>query len=319
MWGGRSHIWSWLTKNLTVRDSYCYEGNAHGSQSYGVELFMASDALIENNIFDKVTASIIVNGPASGSVIAYNYIYKSLYSSDDWLIPSHCNHATGTGMMLVEGNDGSGWMGDSVHGPGFFITLFRNRFVGSQPGLTETAQTIPVHIYAFWRFINVIGNVLGDNATHDFYECVPATNSTADGGASRYFPVYCLGWSMNGGYKDATTPNDTLVYATLMRWGNYDTYHDDVRWESSEVPSALSTYPNAVPFGTALPTSMYLTSRPAWFGAAAWPPIGPDVTGGNVSGLGGHVNKIPARLHFEACTQDGARLLTNFNGNSYYA
>src|SRR5439155_6805275 len=45
--------------------------------------------------------------------------------------------------------------------------------------------------------------------------------------------------------------------------------------------------------------------------AIAWPPIGPDVTSGDISGVGGHAYKIPARRCDEAMVSPGT---TNGNG-----
>jgi hypothetical protein len=62
------------------------------------------------------------------------------------------------------------------------------------------------------------------------------------------------------------------------------------------VPTGLSKYANAVPAATALPVSFYLSAKPAWWPSGkAWPPIGPDVAGGNIPNVGGHAYTIPAQ------------------------
>jgi hypothetical protein len=61
-----------------------------------------------------------------------------------------------------------------------------------------------------------------------------------------------------------------------------------------------------VPASQTLPSSFYLPSKPSWFGSVAWPAIGPDVTGGNISGYAGHANKIPARVCYEGAALDPA-------------
>ena len=117
-WAGqRSHVWMYGSKNITVRDSYFYEGQAHASQSYGVETFTASDCLIENNIFQKVTAPVIFNGTGHGCVVGYNYMREMTYGTPTWMIPSNDHHATGVGYILHEGNIGTGLIFDNVHGP----------------------------------------------------------------------------------------------------------------------------------------------------------------------------------------------------------
>ena len=73
-----------------------------------------------------------------------------------------------------------------------------------------------------------------------------------------------------------------------------------VRFVASEVPTGLSLYNNPLPGSQVLPASLRLTSQPAFWrttwGTPPWPAIGPDVTGGDVPGLGGHANNIPAQL-----------------------
>ena len=85
-----------------------------------------------------------------------------------------------------------------------------------------------------------------------------------------------------------------------MRWGNYDTVNNAARFVASEVPTGLSLYANPLPGSQVLPASLRLVSRPGFWatpwGTPPWPAIGPDVSGGNVPGLGGHANNIPAQL-----------------------
>jgi hypothetical protein len=139
--------------------------------------------------------------------------------------------------------------------------------------------------------MNVIGNVLGDNAYHTRYESYPTDATDCD------TSIYAIGWGGNCG--NGTIANKTNTRTTTYRWGNYDTINDTVRWESSEVPTADGTYPNTLPATHDLPSSLYLSAKPAFYGAGVWPSIGPEVTGGDVTGLGGHVNRIPAKLCYD--------------------
>jgi hypothetical protein len=99
-----------------------------------------------------------------------------------------------------------------------------------------------------------------------------------------------------------------VAYGTTMRWGNYDTVNAAVRWLSGEVPSGISLYPNPVPATQTLPASFFLNSRPSWWatshGTPPWPPIGPDVTNGNIPGVAGYANKIPSELCYENLSDD---------------
>src|SRR5439155_9137732 len=113
--------------------------------------------------------------------------------------------------------------------------------------------------------------------------------------------IYAIGLGANCGDGGPAPypPNDTLTASTMFRWGNYDTVTAGVKWDSSEVPSGLARYANPVPVDHVLPSSLYLSSRPSWWGAMPWPAIGPDVTGGDVSNVGGYAYRIPARKCFE--------------------
>jgi hypothetical protein len=94
---------------------------------------------------------------------------------------------------------------------------------------------------------------------------------------------------------------------------------------ASEVPSGI-TYGNPVPPDQTPPASFYLPGQPGWWatpwGTPKWPAIGPDVTGGNVTAVGGHVDKIPAELCYEHMSDDpayAANTIKSFNANSCYA
>jgi hypothetical protein len=66
----------------------------------------------------------------------------------------------------------------------------------------------------------------------------------------------------------------------------------------------------------------YLAAKPAWWPSTkAWPPIGPDVTGGNITGLGGHASTIPAEDCFRgpmAGPVDGSGNVLTFTASGCY-
>jgi hypothetical protein len=104
----------------------------------------------------------------------------------------------------------------------------------------------------------------------------------------------------------------------MLRWGNYDTVSASAQWIASEVPTGLSQYANPVPSDHALPDSLYLSRKPAWFimksGAVTWPAIGPDITGGQDAT--GHVYKIPAHVCYDITPKTNGIL--NFNSSLCY-
>jgi len=294
----RSHVWLYLAAASTVRDSYFYGTKNAASQSYGAESYMASDNLVENNIFQHITAPMMMNGAASGSVFGYNYAVDDYYNvSPSWMQSSNYHHAAGVDMVLHEGNDAIGFEGDVVHGTHHFLTAFRNYYVGWETG--KTAQTNPINLYTYSRYMNVVGNVLGRVGYHTAYE---SNFDTA---------IFNLGQAGN------VIPSDPLVKTTILRWGNYDTVTQTARFDPSEVPSRLSAYANPVPADHVLPPSFYLAAKPVWWGSVPWPATGPEVTGG--PGPGGHTYRIPAHVCYDNSPKDANGVLTFDATACYYS
>jgi hypothetical protein len=298
----RSHVQMWQSVHGTVQDSYFFECQNPTSTSYTIETIPAADSLIQNNISQAIAGAWVTTGTCSGCVIAYNFDINNLYgtpvSGNAYQEQSMFPHAVGDENILIEGNQGVGVYSDNFHGTHHFQTIFRNNYNGFQPngGYTTTNGIGPMYLLAYSRFYNVIGNVLGTSALpYSYYQCdaVTCTNQRAS--------IYSL-------ELGDEVPNDSNVERTLFRWGNYDTVTANVRWCGnssspnwslcggvSEVPSGISQFPNSIPSSTTLPASFYLSAKPSWWPSAkAWPPIGPDVSGGNISNLGGHAYTIPA-------------------------
>jgi hypothetical protein len=63
----RNHVWLFLTTHSVVRDSYFYGTQNSIYLSYGVELFMGTDDLVENNIFQHIVSPMITNGSGPGA------------------------------------------------------------------------------------------------------------------------------------------------------------------------------------------------------------------------------------------------------------
>lgn len=312
--GPRNHIWLLQAAQIEIRDSYFWGTQGTHSQSYGIESFLASDCLVTNNIFQNVTIPMMI-GNNSGSVYSYNFSIDDTFDVASWMQPAQVVHDAGVDTLLLEGNVGAGLQADLFHGTSNFVTAFRNYYNGWETG--KSSNTLPVQLQAKHRFYNLVGNVLGRTSYHSHYE------DLAPSGTNGNTSIYVLGWSGQVGSTDDTgIPNDTLVAATVMRWGNYDTFNAASRFVASEVPSGLIKYANAVPANNNLPSSFYLSGQPNWWPAAKpWPPIGPDVTGGNIAGLGGHAYTIPAQDCYSNVMggpADGSGNALNFNADSCY-
>ena len=309
--GNRNHVWLYQSSHNVIRDSYFF-GTQNGAQeSYGVESFIASDNLIENNIFEQIASPIMSSG-SSGNIYGYNFSTNNLYNvSVNWMQNSYANHDAGNLMNLYEGNSFNAIDCDDIHGTGGSTTYFRNQLLGAQPG--KSLNTHAMNIYSYCRGYNVVGNVLGTATYHTNYEASPQTSS-----GSCDTSIYILGFPSSECRSGSAPPDDALVRSTLLRWGNYDTVSNAVLWNASEVPTAGVPFisGNPVPSSHTLPSSFYLTSKPSFWGAMPWPAFGPDVTGGQDSS--GHAFMPPPQVCYNNTAKDGNGILL-FNSNSCFS
>ncbi len=329
--GNRNHSWLLQSAHITIRDSYFYGTKNAGVTSYGVEAFQTSDDLIENNICEHVTACMMM-GPSVGSVYGYNFGIDGYVVGTNVMSPMIWGtHDAGVMYNLYEGNIGNGFNTDLFHGTGNTGTIFRNYFTGYESG--KQGNIFAFNMNALSRNFNFVGNVLGTLGVHTVYENYPGCSSGCLG-----VPIYQFGFG-NGPDLGVTVPSDTLTRPTMLRWGNYDTVTGSAVFNSAEIPTTLSgSMVNAVVSTQILPASFYLAGRPPFFvtpsGTPAFPPIGPDVTGGtatapdltgNHTAPGGHAYAIPAEICYYKSNMDsnysGAadRGVLVFNANNCYS
>ncbi len=337
----RESVTLWDTSHVTVRDSYFVASKFHQTTAYGIEALTVSDAVIENNIFHYITAPIL--SVSMGSVISYNYALGSVYDAGGgnlWSFPMFWTHTSGGGMTLIEGNQvgGPGAIQDPDAGNTPLYTFFRNHFRGRDESTVTTVQQAPLIIQRMARADNIIANVLGLSGFNTLYEYSNRTTGPAPVGQTGdgTHTIYELGTQ-----GASTLQWDPVVWTSLLRWGNYDVATGTTRFQVGEVPTAGIPFVNGNPAPSCSPTclgqiqaipSLIYPSRPAWFatpwGTPAWPPIGPDVTGGNHPdpNLGGRAYQIPARLCYSNSPTDPAysgvapdRGVLAFNAATCYA
>lgn len=308
---GRSNIlWNYSVFN-TVRDSYFFATANHATTSYGLEIAGGSFNLIENNVLQWITAPVMNNG-GQGNVIAFNYAVNNEFSpATATMFAGGWAHNGGTEYLLFEGNDWPGMNFDIQHGTQHLITAYRNHFWGRERSATDTTNA--VNARSLNRFYNYLGDVMGTTGYHTVYKCNWAVSC-----ADEAHTILSFG----SGYGGVDGPNDdTRVSSSAFLWGNWDVVtstadttdgdQTGTRWcgnssntgwvsrcgSVSEVPSAIGgTYQQSIPGTETLPTSLYRSSKPSFFKSSdPWPLIGPDVSGGSVTGVGGHVYPNPAR------------------------
>jgi hypothetical protein len=259
-----------------IRDNYIHTTYTAGD-GYGIYLYKQnSGTLIENNVIDDMFFSIMGN-QSVGAVIAYNYSVNIHAST--WQEGINVQHGGHEMMNLYEGNVGTGMMSDGYHGSASHHTIFRNHFNGVDAG-SLTLRRIMIDLCRFSHYFNVIGNVLGDSTW-------AATSYEMAGQNDAGSPpvIYRLGYPNmgNNGYYPANLPNvwleggpDANVRTTLLRHKNYDYL------TASQIVCNTATYSDEgcqgatnVAVGDTIPNSLYLASKPAFFGSLTWPPVNP--------------------------------------------
>ncbi|HLT73102.1 MAG TPA: DUF4082 domain-containing protein [Cyclobacteriaceae bacterium] len=253
----------------TIRDSYFNDGMHHniGGFAYGVVCGnRATDNLIENNIFYHLRHSMVIKEGAAGNVFGYNYSLAS-YQGENWLAADMNAHGAHSHMNLFEGNKGAKIYADFTHGSSSYNMFLRNHSQRVSSALNNTNALRAVDVEKVQYYYSFFGNVLGSaGQTWTAFE----DNGTRSGNG-RY--VYTWGYPSDG----AGTSTDGESKTTALRHGNFDYFSQTVIWDSTIVDQSI-------------PGSLYLKSKPVWFGDLPWPAIGPDVEG--------YVTLIPAEERY---------------------
>lgn len=302
------HIW--IADSLQCEVRQCYVARrrgARGSNGAGILFGSNSFCLVEDNIIEEQFPHIQVEAGSCGNVFAYNFCRDS--SVEDLIgVSINANHNPHNSFNLYEGNVSPKFQCDGYHGSSSDDTAFRNWFHGT----CDKAEKFGICVYLnrFTRNYSILGNVLGRKGYTYRYD-------NAAGGLGydeRYIYAFGLPNIGNGGFNGRTvqpsagsywddwekllsSPRgkgpgpggfqelDLDVAATTLLRGNYNYCDNGVR-------------PSESLGGAALPNSLYLGSRPAWFGDLAWPPFGPDTDFEH--------NKIPAQVRYEEAVRKRA-------------
>ena len=266
-----------------VRDSYFHstQDPNPGGGGYGISFsFYSSDNLVENNISWNMNKVMVMRASGGGNVIGYNYM------EDGWIsyatgfveVGLNASHMTTPHFELFEGNQSFNFDADNRWGNAVDITVFRNHLTGKRrsiaplqiadQGNARAAGLMEGH----WWY-SFVGNVLGTAGQN------PAPNTTY---AYESFwpwnddPVGM--WRLGYNNDDWTAQADPKVVSTVIREGNFDYATSQVHWSAS---------------AQTLPSSLYLSGKPAFFGSNPWPWV--DATGVT------KVAVLPARARFDAC------------------
>jgi hypothetical protein len=274
------------TFRCEVRDSYIHTvqdplGPSPGGSSYGISVNKyAADNLVENNMVWNFNKVMVMRCSGGGNVIGYNYM------EDGWgrdyptqpEVGVNASHMTTPFMELFEGNESWNFGTDSVWGNSIYITVWRNHLTSKRRSIPPLQLTDVIERYAaqigqnHWWYI-FTGNVLGYSGMSP----APAAAFTYEFTSSQCglndpVPMWNLGCD--------TVPQDPVVIARTTRHGNYDYFTNTVVWDSTITRRDL-------------PPSLYLTTRPAFFGSNPWPWVTPETPANPLATL-------PARVRFDA-------------------
>jgi len=282
-WALHAITFSWGSLGCEVTRCYMHDVSLFGGdQGYQCGLGgNATDCLLYDNISKWVHIGICVGGSsATGNVIAYNYNHSTNHHQASWSIPSHGSHGAHTYMNLFEGNVTVRQAADFYWGSGSHLVMFRNwhRLETNNPSVNR--DMIAIDIEAWNRYYSAIGNVLGHEGMWGDYEIQGPENGVYDTGDGRAF-CWKIGFFSDG---DQTGSRHAETVNSLVRHGNYDF-----------INHAVADWRDGV--SRDLPPSLYLDSKPSWFGSLDWPPFGPDVAG--------YVKTTPAKLRWDTYVSSG--------------
>ena len=316
-----------------------------------------SGSLVQNNILERGHAPLMVEWGVAGSVLAYNYILGQ-YDLIDFQsgstntvnpcgpnnpcanMPAVDAHGANPQFNLVEGNVASIFEPDNIWGSSTWFTTFRNWWQGTtkmcsngnagglgrgtvncsgSAGAYSWQISNAYEIEAFSTRNNLVAdavggaqqqallNTQGGSLLGQVLQTTGQCGLPACGASSRLYGTNADAFSF-GYFSVSSTgggPYDTLApYSTAFIHGVYTNMNDLITWNSGTTQD--------------LPASFYLSGKPSWWTASAYPDIGPDVTGG--AGAGGHASLIPAQVCYAQVMggTDGSGSPLSFNAANCY-
>jgi hypothetical protein len=270
---------------IELRDSFLHDGEwpYPGGAGYAMSFESGTaESLMENNISMTtlppatntgnvvgVNKVMVFRAAGAGCVVAYNYVDNGIVGYDfGWQeVGVNGSHMCGNHHALFEGNWGFNADGDNTHGNQIFHTFFRNQLTGRRT-LYDTSPDRAIGMMAGNWWMSAVGNVLGYPGMSAPYEDHAPPWSSA---------VYKLGYNP----EDWNATADQKVLDTFFRNGNFDYVTNGVLWDPTYGPATI-------------PSSLYRTTKPAFFGTLTWPWVDPTGTT--------KVYTLPAKARWDAGT-----------------
>ncbi len=295
-WAKNVEVTQWIGEGVAIdgsfrvelRDSFIHTGSwpQPGGAGYAISFSGASaEALIENNIMLDTCKVIVMRSSGAGSVVAYNY------ADDAWDFDApiwqecglNASHMAGPHHVLFEGNYSQNFDSDYTHGNAIYLTAFRNVLTGQRRDFTDQQNVRAAGLaYGSW-WDSFVGNVFGRSgkmagwAYADAAMSCDANGNNCTGNNSNWDSAAGDIWELGYDPERWQMNPDPAVLLTVIRDGNWDFLTNSQRWHNT-------------PGGFAMPNSMYLTGKPAFFGASTWPWIDPS---------NGTVLTLPAKARYD--------------------
>jgi len=260
--------------NLGIGDSVqcevrrCIGMSRRQAGSNGAALLTAAigSCLFEDNIFGQNFPTIEFNHGSTGNVFAYNFVFDSVvFGSAAAAIDT--NHSPHNSYNLFEGNIAPNVQCDGYFGGASEDTVFRNWLHGRCDTTNSASPGLTVNFNRFTRNYSVVGNILGSNNLTSFIYPEGAAqwgmpnmgNFAWEGEAQPSVGDWWADFGTSpgtGGFQEL----DLDVFPTTIFKANYST-------ETDSIISGESIGSDT------LPNSLFRSSKPAYFGNLAWPPI----------------------------------------------
>jgi hypothetical protein len=277
---------SW-SGHVELRRNYLHDQSNGGPNSQGLNLLNDVNwSLVVDNICSAAGFPAINIGDAGaganysggfGNVIAYNYCVDSFYT-DPPTSPNHrmtatdisTNHSPHPQYNLVEGNVMGKFGADGYHGSSSHTVVFRN-LVTARNKWIHAKNRAAIQIDRRNLYYSIIGNVLGEIGSPTTYEYATTSGWSSstifrlgfpDPGNSSYSGTYPpISFPIgSGGPRDLYVGRNTTKPGTLLIEGNWNAFSGKQDWTGAPVT---------------LPNSLFLASKPSWFGNLVWPPVDP--------------------------------------------
>jgi hypothetical protein len=271
---------------IELRDSYIHEGSWPEPGGAGYALSVAngsSEVLIENNIVTDVNKVMVFRAAGTGSVVGYNHVDDGwIWGTDGWVeVGINASHMAGPHHVLFEGNYSFNADSDYTHGNAIYLTFFRNWLSGQRRSFSDSGNVRDVGLgYGSW-WDSFVGNVLGRPGQMAGWRYAASAmgcdangnNCSGDNANWHNQDIWNLGydperWGMHP---------DPKTLSTVIRDGNFDFLTNSQRWHNT-------------PGGFAMPNSLYLKTKPSFFGSNPWPWVNPT---------NGSLATLPAKARYD--------------------